>query len=75
MEKQLRVYVNPDLHDFIPASDSKLLEIDCNVDGFKIFKSIKRDAWVIGCKIIDKLRLYKPFTVAIQNLLETQNII
>lgn len=63
--KQLEHHVNPDFHDFITGPDSKAIEIDCNVDGFKVFKSSAKDAWVIACKLVDKLCLYKPFTVAI----------
>lgn len=50
LEKQLKVHVNPDLHDYAPESNSKVLKIDCNIDGFKVFKSSSKDAWVIACK-------------------------
>lgn len=65
IEKQVKLHVNSSLHDFKPASDSKIVETDCNIDGFRVFKSSTNEAWNIACKLVDKLNLYKPFTVAI----------
>lgn len=65
IEKQIKLHINPEFHDFKPVSDSEVVQIDYNIDGFKVFKSSCKDAWVIACKLVDKLGLYKPFTVAI----------
>ena len=54
IEKQLKLHVNPDLHELSRDSNSKNAEVDCNIDGFKVFKSSSKDAWVIACGLVDK---------------------
>lgn len=64
IEPHLKLHINPDLHYFEPGTATKLAEIDTNIDGLKVFKSSKNDAWVISCRIVDTMNLYQPFTVA-----------
>lgn len=64
MENQLLKHVNPDLHVLEPDSYTKLVEIDTNIDGVKVFKSSSKDVWVVSCRVVDKFNLYKPFTVS-----------
>lgn len=65
IKKQMLRHLNPEFHKLEQGTRSKLVEIDVNVDGLKVFKSSKKDAWVISCRIVDKFCLYKPFTIAV----------
>lgn len=65
VKKQLLQHINPAFHDVDEETGMKLVPIDVNVDGLKVFKSSKRDAWVISCRIVDENGLYKTFTIAV----------
>lgn len=64
IKNQILRHVNPEFHEVESESGMKLVDIDVNVDGLKVFKSSKNDAWVISARIFDKSRLYKTFTIA-----------
>lgn len=65
VKKQILKHINPDFHEVDEESGMKLVEIDVNVDGLKVFKSSEKDAWVISARIVDKRGLYKTFTIAV----------
>lgn len=65
IQKQLIRHINPEFHE-VDDTGMKLVLIDINIDGLKVFKSSKRDAWVISGRIVARgYGLYKPFTIAV----------